>query len=312
MSIATDDQHLPRQLTVRNGKVIPVSEIVSAVYASQLRSSDVGTVRPGNMLKSKFWKTGVLPSTAAAAFLDLRRSSLPSDLEAQSEGSETREVSVRILGQLEEQLRELRNPLDSQLTENGKGPPASRRKITTSLKKAYRGAPILETVTIEIPSAMFSRPATIRTLVRHKTRSTLVGKLSQREVTNDRSPDRTPTEKSREERPTSQPSLRDIPADAIGLAISTDSIQLDPPLFLDSRHASVPTMPVIPTKSAGRFVSSDVSSTWTVANARAKPILSSVTLPVAARTAARRPRSKYGRYPELNHEKDLPIIPRPP
>lgn len=312
ISIATNDLSLPRQLTVRHGKVIPVSEIVSTVIASQLHSPDVGTVRPGSMLKSKFWKTGVLPPTAATAtFLDRCRSSPSPDLEAQSEGSKTRELSMGLLRQLEEQLWEPRSALDGKFAEDGNGPPASRRKITTSLKKAYKGAPILETVTIEIPSAPFSRATTIRTLARNQTRRASVGKSSRAGGTADRSSDLTHAEKFRKDRPISQPSLQDIPADAIGLAISTDSIQWDSPVFLDSHHASFPTIPVVPTESAGTFVS-DGSTTWTIANARAVPIFSSVALPAAARVASRMPRSKYRRYSRVNHEKALPTIPRPP
>ena len=313
ISIATNEFSLPRQLTVRRGKVIPVSEVVSTVIASQLHSPDIGTVRPGSMLKSKYWKTGVLPSTAAAAtFLDLCGSSPTSDLEAQLEGLPTRELSVGKRGQLEEQPCEPRSPLDVQLAENENGPPASCRKITTSLKKAYKGAPILETVTIEIPSALFSRPATIRTLVRNQTKRTSVSKSSGAGVTADRSSDLTHAEKFRKERPVSQPYLQDIPADAIGLAISTDSIQWDSPILLDSRHASFPTISVVPTESAGTFVSSDGSPTWTVANARAVPIFSNVTRPPAARVAARMPKSKYRRNSKSNREKALPTVPIPP
>ena len=312
ISIATTDQNLPRQLTVRNGKVIPVSEIVSTVIASRIHSSEVGTIRPGNLLKSKFWKTGVLPSTAAATFLDLCRSSPSSDLEAQSEGSHTREVNVGILRPLEEQACESRSPLDVQIVEKGNGPPASCRQITTSLKKAYKGTPILETITIEIPSAQFSRAATIRTLARNQTRRTLVGNSSEAGVTAYGASDLTSGQEFREVRPMSQQPLQDIPADAIGLAVSTDSIQWDSPVFLDSRHASFPTIPVMPTESAGTFVSSDGSSSWTVANARAIPIFSSVTVPAAARVGARLPSSKYRRCSQINHEKQLPTIPRPP
>lgn len=313
ISIISNDLSLPRQLTVRRGKVIPVSEVVSTVIASQLHSPIVGTVRPGNMLKSKYWKTGVLPSTAAAAtFLDLCRPSPSPDLEAQSEGSQTRELAVGTLCQLEEQLREPRSPLDVQLAENGNGSPASCRKITTSLKKAYKGAPILETVTIEIPSAPFSSSATIRTLVRNQTRRASISKSCGAGGKADRSSDLTHAEKFRHDRPRSQPCLRDIPADAIGLAISTDSIQWDSPIFLDSRHASFPVIPVVPTESAGTFVSPDGSSTWTVANARAVPIFSGVTRPAPARVTARMPKSKYRRYSKFNFEKALPTIPRPP
>lgn len=313
MSIATNDLSLPRQLTVRHGKVIPVSEVVSTVIASQLNSPIVGSGRPGSMLKSKYWKTGVLPSTAAAAtFLDLCPSSPSPDLEAQKEGLQVRELNMGTLRQLEGQLREPRSPLDVQVAENGNGPPASCRKITTSLKKAYKGAPILETVTIEIPSAPFSRPATIRTLVRNQIRRASVSKSCGAGGNADRSSDWTHAEKFRQERPISQPSPRDIPADAIGLAISTDSIQWDSPIFSDSRHASFPVVPVVPTESPGTFVSPDGTSTWTVASARAVPIFSGVTRPAAARVAARMPKSKYRRYSKTHFEKALPTVPRPP
>lgn len=310
ISIATTDQNLPRQLTVRNGKVIPVSEIVSTVIASQLHSSDGGTIRSSNILKSKFWKTGVLPATATATFLDLCCSTPSSDLEAQPEGSHTRELGGGILDQKEEQLWEPRNPLDAQVTENGNDPPESRRKITTSLKRAYKGTPSLETVTIEIPPARFSRPATIRTLVRNQSRSTIVRKSSGTAVTVDRSSDLTSAEKFREKRPSSQPAPRGLPARTIGLAISTDSSQWNPPAPLDNHRASFPPMPV--PESACTMVSSEGSPTWTVADARAIPIFSGVTLPAAAKVATRMPKSKYRRYSKFNYDKALPTIPRPP
>ena len=313
ISIATTDLSLPRQLTVRRGKVIPVSEVVSTVIASQLHSPVIETGRPGSMLKSKYWKTGVLPSTAAAAtFLDLCPSSPSPDLEAQKESLQATELSMGTLRQLEGQLQEPRGPLDVQLAENDNRPPASCRKITTSLKKAYKGAPILETITIEIPSAPFARPATIRTLVRNQTGRASVSKSCGAGGHADRCSGLTQVEKFRQERPISQPLPRDIPADAIGLAISTDSIQWDSPIFSDSRHASFPVVPVVPTESAGTFISPDGSSAWTVASARAVPIFSGVTRPAAARTAARMPKSKYRRYSKLNFEKTLPTVPRPP
>lgn len=312
LSIASDDQKPPRQLTVRNGKVIPVSEIISTINASQLRSSEFGTVGSGNMLKSKFWKTGLLPSTNAANFFDLRRSSPSSDLEAQSDSSDTKEASVRIPRQLEEQLQDRRNSSKSQPTENGKRASASSRKITTSLKRAYKGAPALETVTIEIPSAPGSRPATIRTLVRKKTSSSAVTRSSKPGCTDNKPGDVTPTEKPWEQPPTAQLFVQNAPTDAIGLAVSTDAIQFDPPGFFDNHGVSIPIQLVIPRDSLATFGSSDSSPTWTFAHAQAVPILSSVTPPAAARTVARVPRSKYGRHPKLSHEKKLPIIPGPP
>ena len=209
-------------------------------------------------------------------------------------------------------MQDRRNPRNSQTAENGKRASASSRKITTSLKRAYKGASALETVTIEIPSAPGSRPATIRTLVRKKTSSSAVTKSSKPGFTDNEPPDVMPTEMTQEQSPIAQPSVPNSPTNAIGLAISTDAIQFDPPVCYDHCRVSVPSRLVIPRDSLATFGSADSSPTWTFAHARAVPILSTVTPPAPARTIARIPRSKYGRYPEMSHEKKLPIVPRPP
>lgn len=309
LSMASNGQG-PRQLTVRKGKVIPVSDNVSTVRASQLRASVLSQGESGNRLKSKFWRTGLLPSAYATAFVDLCRSSPPSDLEAQSEGSDTRDINAKVFRQLEEQVRALKNPLNTQPAENGKGVFASSRKITNSLIRAYKGAPALETVTIHIPSTPGARSATIRTLAHKKPTNTAQAKLPNRRATANQSADVPLVRKRHDERSTSHSALRRIPADAIGLAISTDSIHPDPSGRHEDRPLSGPRLSVMTNTSLGAFISADVSPTWTFANALAIPIVSSVTPPPAARTAARRLRSKYGRYPKLNHEKKLPTVPR--
>ena len=311
-SMTSDDQGPPRQLTVRKGKVIPVSEIISTANASRLRASIFSPVGSGNRLKSKFWRTGFLPSTCDPTFKDRCRSSPPLDLEAQSESSDAMEEGVRILRQLEGQLRELKNPLHSRPAADGKSALASSREITKSLKNAYKAPPALETVTIEIPSTLGSWPTTIRTLVRKKTTSNAATAPSSKpEVGEQRSAEVAPAEKRGDERLTAPSSLRGIPADAIGLAISTNAIPLNPPDAPENGPVSLPRLSVIPRNSLEAFISADVSPTWTIANALAVPILSNVTPPPVARTAAQRPRSKYGRYPELSQEKTLPIVPRP-
>lgn len=301
-----------RQLTVRKGKIVSISQAVPVVTTKELRSPDLGAVRPGNSLKSKFWQTGRLQTAPAANFYNLRRSSRSTDLEAQSESSDTWEVNVGTLRQLEKQFPERRYSLNSPHADTGRSISTSCRKITTSLKKAYKGTPFLETEIIEIPSTLGSKPARIRTLVRKTSRSTAVVKSSDHGLGKTRSLDFTPVEEPREQASTAYSTPRDLPADTIGLAVSTDSIHFIPPIFLDSRRPSLPRLITIPNDSLGTFRSSVSSSTWTFGNAQPVPILASVMPPAPARTAARRPRSKYGRYPRLRHEKELPVLPRPP
>lgn len=311
-SIERDDEEPVRQLTVRNGKVVPISEIVPTASAKRPRSPDVRTVESEQLLKWKLWRAGVPPSTTSANVRDLRRSPPPMDLEAQSGSLARWEVSVERLRQLEEQLGKQMDRLNSQRAKNGKSTSASRRKITTGLKMGYRGTPILETVTVEIPSAPGSKAATIRTLDRKKIRNNSTAQSPTPRITPSRLPDVTLTEEPGQETCTARSDSRDLPADAIGIAISTDSIREYPHVFLDNRHASVPRLPVMPNDWLGTFGSSDLSSTWTFASAQLGPILPCVTPPAAALIAAERPRSKYGRYPTRRHEKALPIPPNPP
>ena len=148
--------------------------------------------------------------------------------------------------------------------------------------------------------------------MRKKTSSSAVTKSSKPGFTDNEPPDVMPTEMTQEQSPIAQPSVPNSPTNAIGLAISTDAIQFDPPVCYDHCRVSVPSRLVIPRDSLATFGSADSSPTWTFAHARAVPILSTVTPPAPARTIARIPRSKYGRYPEMSHEKKLPIVPRPP
>lgn len=167
--MAQDNQRPTRQLTVRSGKVIPISEAVQSPSTRDFRSLDLSTLRSGNSIKSKFSQDRALHSPRATIkSFDRRRSSALADLEAQNEAAETWEANVQQLNHLDERLRDPRHMNNPRSREVDRRVSISSQTITASLKKAYRGTPAFETQALQIPPTLGSKSTEIRTMVRKK------------------------------------------------------------------------------------------------------------------------------------------------
>lgn len=167
--MAQDSQRPIRQLTVRSGKVIPISEAVQTPSTRDFRSVDLSTIRSGNSIRSKFSQDKILQSPRATIkSYDRRHSSTLADLEAQNEATETWEAKVQRLQNMDERLRDPRYINNTRSREWDRRVSISSQTITASLKKAYRGPPVFETQAVEIPPTLGSRPTEIRTMVRKK------------------------------------------------------------------------------------------------------------------------------------------------
>ena len=167
--MAQDNQRATRQLTVRSGKVIPISEAVQTPSTRDFRSVDLSTTRSGNSIRSKFSQDRILQSPRATVKLyDRRRSSALVDLEAQNEAAERWDAKVQRLQNLNERLRDPRHSSNTRSREWDRRVSISSQTITASLKKAYKGPPAFETQAVEIPPTLGSRSTEIRTKVRKK------------------------------------------------------------------------------------------------------------------------------------------------
>lgn len=167
--MAQDNQRPIRQLTIRSGKVIPISEAVQTPSTRGIRSLDLSTLRSANSIKSKFSQDRIPHSPRATIrSFDRRRSSALADLEAQNDAPETWEANVQRLHSLDERLRDPRYIANTRSREVDRRASISSQKITASLKKAYRGTPVFETQALRIPPILGSRPTEIRTMVRKK------------------------------------------------------------------------------------------------------------------------------------------------
>lgn len=167
--MAQDNQRPTRQLTVRSGKVIPISEAVQTPSTRDIRSLDLSTLRSANSVKSKFSQDRILQSPRATIkSFDRRRSSALADLEAQNEVDGTWEANVQRLHRLDERSRDPRHIKNTRSREMDRRVSISSQKITASLKKAYRGAPAFETQALQIPPTLGSKSTEIRTMVRKK------------------------------------------------------------------------------------------------------------------------------------------------
>lgn len=216
---------------VQSGKVIPISE------ALQIGSTrDLSTVRLSNPLMSKFSRGGTEQPHRAVKSLDYRISSGSTDLEAQKDGTESWEANLKRLHDLEERLRKSRSRVLSQISEAERRTSASSQKITASLKKAYKGTPAVETETVDIPPTLGSKPTEIRTMVRKKQSNTQRRMSSHSSTENARTDFTTNREPQRKRRELPNPS-RISSFDPVAFAVSTNSIQLPPPvLSIDTRR----------------------------------------------------------------------------
>lgn len=166
--MAQENQAPIRQLTVRSGKVIPISEAVPSPSTRDIRSLDLSTIRSGNSTRSKFSQDRILQSPRATIkSFDRRRSSAWADLEAQNEAAETWEANGQRLHHWDERLRSPQH-VHTRSRDADRRVSISSQTIAASLKKAYRGTPVFETQAREIPAILGADPTEIRTMVRRK------------------------------------------------------------------------------------------------------------------------------------------------
>lgn len=235
------NQRAIRQLTVRSGKVIPISQAFQTASTRDVRSLDMSTLRSANSVKSKFSHDRIRQSPRATIrSFDRRRSSALADLEAQNDAAQTWEANVKELHYLDERLREPRYTLHSQGSEAERRESISSQKITASLKKGYKGTPALETETLELPPIPGVQPAEIRTIVRKKKSDANVKRYSLIKTF----PDGSETAKvstslhrqQSESHPPNRKKARAFQRD--GYDASTNPIQVPRPAALMNRHSS--------------------------------------------------------------------------
>lgn len=241
----SDNNRPTRQLMVRSGKVIPISEAYQSASTRDLRSPDIDTIRSVNSLTSKFFQDGAVQRPQATKFFDRRTSSGLRDLEAQNEVDATWEANKRALHRPEERLRKSRSHVSSRTRETERRVSASSQKIAASLKKAYKGTPALETETVDIPPTLGSKSTEIRTIVRKKKSNPQI-KMSLHSRPSETSTERTRHIAPRKRKSKPRNSWRASAFDPVGFAVSTNSVQLPPPvLSIDTRgslsHSKRPT-----------------------------------------------------------------------
>ena len=261
-SITYDNQRPTRQLTVRSGKVVPLSQAFQTASTRDFRSLDLSTLRSGNSVKSKFSQDRIRQSPRATMrSFDRRRSSAFADPEAQNDAAETWEANVKDLHFLDERLREPRYAINSQTGETERRESISSQKITASLKKAYKGTPALETETLELPPIPGSQPAEIRTIVRKKKSDATVKRSSLIKTCHDGHETAKVSTDLRRHQSESKPPKRNkskvFQHDPYG--VPANGIQV-PPAALMSRHSSPEHALMADDRTRPSFLSMSVSA----------------------------------------------------
>lgn len=227
----SDNNRPTRQLILQSGKVIPVSEALQTASRRDPRSLDLSTMRSGNSLLSRFSRDDIMQTSGATKVLD-RRTSSTRDLEAQNEGPESWEAKLRAL---EERLQKSRSQISTQTGETERRVSASSQKIAASLRKAYKGTPVLETETVDIPSTPGSKSTEIRTIVRKKKSGPQnIAILYPRKSGLKKEPGL--YAEVRKGKNPSRSSSRASAFDPVEFAISTNSVQLPPHSFSTNTH----------------------------------------------------------------------------
>lgn len=238
--IANQNLRPTRQLIVRSGKVIPLSQAFQTASTRDVRSLDLSTLRSGNSVKSKFSQDRIRQSSRATIrSFDRRRSSAFADPEAQNGAAETWEANVKDLHYLDERLRDPRYTINSQSGETERRESISSQRITASLKKAYKGTLALETETLQIPPIFGSQPAEIRTIVRKKKSDMNVKRASLIKTSQDGSETaKLSTDLGRHQSDSQPPNQkRSGTFQHDRYSVSTNAIQVPRPAALMNRHS---------------------------------------------------------------------------
>lgn len=150
-----------RQLTVRSGRVVPLSEALHGRDVDGFNSADLSSLRSGGSTHTLHEKELQYPAPLYKS--DRWHSSPPVDLEAQHYQREREQISEKVLRTLSESQPPSPKtlPKPRKLRDINEERQAS---ITESLLKAYKGPPIPGTEPVELPASPLSTPIIVRKL----------------------------------------------------------------------------------------------------------------------------------------------------
>jgi len=157
-----------RQLTVRSGRVVPLSQALQKGDTDGFNSLDSSSLRSGGSTHTLNEKELQYP--APLYISDRPHASVPVDLEAQRYRQERQRISEKVLRTLGESQPS--SPKALAVPRKLRGTNEERQaSITESLLKAYKGPPIPGTEPVELPAIPLSSPIFVRKLS-HKGTST--------------------------------------------------------------------------------------------------------------------------------------------
>ena len=174
--IASGNEKPTRHLTVRSGKVVPLSEAVQTASTRQLESLDLSSLRSGYSSKSKITLEKPARTVRQTTEADRRRSSGYTDLEAQDQELERRwEENMKVFHP-DERFMESWIAINSRGKKGGRSkrladerPSAvSGQRITESLRRGYNGPSALAGRPVEVPTTPVTKPTKVFTLPRKK------------------------------------------------------------------------------------------------------------------------------------------------
>lgn len=150
-----------RQLTVRSGRVIPLSQALQKGDTDGFNSLDLSSLRSGGSTHTLPEKEIQYP--APLYISDRQQSSTPVDLEAQRYRQERQRISEKVLRTLGESQPS--SPKALPVPRKSRGTNEERQaSITESLLKAYKGPPIPGTEPVELPAIPLLSPMSVRKL----------------------------------------------------------------------------------------------------------------------------------------------------
>ena len=150
-----------RHMTVRNGRVIRLSDSFRNRGSGDFNSQDLSTLRSGESTDSSHTKDLQYPAPLWLA--GQRISAVCTDLEAQRYQDERKRLSEKVFRTLGESR--LQSPTGSLHAPKFQGTNKKRQaSITESLLKAYKGPAIPGTEPVELPASPLSRPIIVRKL----------------------------------------------------------------------------------------------------------------------------------------------------
>lgn len=150
-----------RHMTVRNGRVVRLSDAFRNRNSGEFNSQDMSTLRSGGSTDSSHAKELQYPAPLWLAGQHI--SAVSTDLEAQHYPKERKRLSEKVFRTLGESR--LQSPNGSLHAPEFQSTNKKRQaSITESLLKAYKGPAIPGTEPVELPASPLSRPIIVRKL----------------------------------------------------------------------------------------------------------------------------------------------------